>query len=284
MSSTVRVYVNDKRIATGKPWKNEFLQVYPEKKTFASEAEWRTSIYQSLVPTIRFVTTEAPVKVKPVVKPEVKAKEKPAPNPKEEDKPVDRNWICGYCRLPQGNDHRMCICHGYNYSVKAWENGRIYPNKNKETKSASVSEDKNDWDYQKTSKMSLPPGTYYVGDLCYALKDTLYDKVFGPQYRDGYYCSKSNPSDLFMMGGTGGDGEFRGTDGKMYPVDAGIIGIASESTLDKNKRFADCGSMYTFKGNVLVKFRQDKFEFSSDKYDDPYLTIYIYEDEYEDSE
>ena len=243
MSSTVRVYVNDRRIATGKMWKNQFLQVYPEKKTFASEAEWRTSIYANLMPTIRFVTTEAPVKVQPKLKeevnPVVKAEEKEETNQIVRPEPI---------KIP------------------------------------TITTDKNNWMYQKMRKMILPPGTYYIGDLCYALDETLYDTIFGPQYREGYYCSKSNPSDVFMMSGTGGDGEFRGTDGKMYPVDAGIIGIASESTLDKKKKFTDCGSMYTFKGNVHVKFREDKFQFSSDTFNDPYLTIYVYEENYDDSE
>lgn len=30
-------------------------------------------------------------------------------------------WICAYCHLGPGNDHRMCICRGFNYSVTAWE-------------------------------------------------------------------------------------------------------------------------------------------------------------------
>lgn len=230
MSSTVRVYVNDKRIATGKPWKNEFLQVYPEKKTFASEAEWRTSIYQSLMPTIKFVATEAAVKVKPLVKEEVKPIVKPEP-----------------LKVP------------------------------------TLSTNKNDWMYQKTSKMTLPPGTYYIGDLCYALNDTLYDTVFGPQYRDGYYCSQTNPSDVFMMGRTD-DGLYYGTDGKDYAVDAGIIGIASESTLGPEKKPYNGGSLYTFKNEVTVKLRRDKFLFDGNGYGDPHLTIYINEEEYDDSE
>lgn len=292
MNSTVRVYINDKRIATGKPWKNQFLQVFPEKKTFASEAEWRTSIYESLHPTIKFVVEEPKKKKVKEVAPPVKVELTPVPppvpnpaktviNPEDEEEVVDDNWICGYCRLPRGNDHRMCICRGYNFSIAAWEDGRIYPNKVKVQKTATVSKDKNDWTYQKAHRMTFPPGTYYIGDLCYALDETLYDKVFGPKYNEGCYTSKSNPSDVFMMGDTGGDGEFKGTDGKMYPVDAGIIGIASESVLDPDKK-PYAGSMYTFKGDVSVRFREDKFQFYSNAIGDPNLTIYIYEEEEEE--
>ena len=54
MSSTVRVFVNDKRVATGKPWNNKFLQVYPAEKVFASEGEWRSFVYQTVINGIRF--------------------------------------------------------------------------------------------------------------------------------------------------------------------------------------------------------------------------------------
>lgn len=305
MNSTVRVYINDKRIATGKPWKNEFLQVFPEKKTFASEAEWRTSIYESLHPTIKFVVEEPKKKKVKEVAPPAKVELTPVPpvppvspvpnpvkaviNPEDEEEveKEDRKWVCGYCSLPPGNDHRMCICRGYNFSVAAWEDGRIFLGPSKSSKNnkdtSTVSKDKNDWTYQKAHRMTFPPGTYYIGDLCYALNDTLYDKVFGPKYNEGCYTSKLNPSDVFMMGDTGGDGEFKGTDGKMYPVDAGIIGIASESVLDPKKKPYG-GSMYTFKGDVSVRFREDKFQFYSNAIGDPNLTIYIYEEEEEYNE
>ncbi len=316
MSSTVRVYVNDKRIATGKIWKGQFLQVFPDKKTFASEADWRTAIYESLIPTIKFVTTEskppkkqkaneivkpipiraAPVKPEPApVKPEpapvkpqpapVKPAKKPVLNPESEDEDEevgDNMWTCGYCRLPAGNDHRMCICKGYNYSVAAWEEGRIYPAKTKAKETIPLSKNSKDWTFERTSRATFPPGRYYIGDLCYALDDTLYDKVFGPQYRSGKYTMPNEPSHAFMMGDTGGDGEFRGTDGFNYPVDAGIIGIAAESTLDPAKAPYDGGRMYTFKGNVSVHCRNDKFRFSSDNYTDESLTIFITEDNEDD--
>lgn len=35
--------------------------------------------------------------------------------------PLDKkDWVCAYCDLPLGNDHRMCICRGFNYSVEEW--------------------------------------------------------------------------------------------------------------------------------------------------------------------
>ena len=37
-------------------------------------------------------------------------------------RPLDKKfWVCSACDLPLGNDHRMCICRAFNYSVEAWE-------------------------------------------------------------------------------------------------------------------------------------------------------------------
>jgi hypothetical protein len=44
MSQALRIFVNDKRISTAVIMKNgDFLQVYPEKKTFANEGSWLNS-------------------------------------------------------------------------------------------------------------------------------------------------------------------------------------------------------------------------------------------------
>jgi hypothetical protein len=77
MSSTVRAVLNEKRIATGKPWQNGFLQVYPEQKTFASEAEWRSQIYQSILSSLKFET-------------EVEEQKEQVPFPKEMEKKEDK--------------------------------------------------------------------------------------------------------------------------------------------------------------------------------------------------
>ena len=311
------MYVNNKRVATGKAWNNQFLQLHPEKKTFASEAEWRSQIYQWILNSIWFhvetpkeskkttpvkaitpVKSSTPVKASPPVIPSA-----PVKPPKEKEGESD-NWVCGYCCLPAGNDHRMCICNGYRYSVQLWEEGRIFPQKalssstptptpspvatQTQPVSDTVSLNPRDWSYTNKRKAVLPPGRYYIGDLCYALHDTLYHKVYGSEYEDGLYVSNLNPNHLFMMGGTGGDGIFSGSDGKEYCVDAGIIGIAAEATLDKSKDCFEEGSMFTFNSPVEVTFKfDDKFTFCGQDYRDPQLTIYMFEDEeetYEDSE
>ena len=300
MSSTVRVFIEKKRIATGKPWKNQFLQVYPTKAVFPSEAEWRSAVYQSVLSSLRFEVKKIEKKAsqpkpQPLPQPQPQASSAPVkqaaaippPSPKTND--VEQmDWVCGWCNKPAGNDHRMCICRGYQYSVEAWENGRIFPKKTtpKATNSPLSLEPK-DWVRQGKSKATLPAGRYYIGDLCYALHDTLYDKVFGPCYDEGLFQSTKNPAHVFMMGGTGGDGTFSGSDGKEYSVDAGILGIAAEATLDPTKAPYEGGSLYTFTSPVNVALKGERFTFYGEKYTDPRISISLYEDEedtYEDSE
>jgi hypothetical protein len=227
MSSTVRAVINNKRVATGKPWKNGFIQVYPEQKSFASEAEWRSQVYQSILNGMQFQSGDD-------------SESESESNKIVREAPVKREVVEKF--------------------------------------------NKKDWIHSNLKKTTLPPGTYYIGDLCYALDDYLYENVFGPSYQDGYFVSSKNPNHVFMMGSTGGDGKFRGTDGKNYSVDAGIIGIASEGTLDPKNAPYKGGSLYTFKTDVTVKLREDKFIFYGQSSSDPSLTIYIYEDEDCDSE
>lgn len=259
--------MKEKRVATGAQWKDKFLQVYPQQKIFASEAEWRTEIFKTAVADIHFETKEE----KPSLKNETVT---PSPSKKAVD---EEDWVCGYCKLPSGNDHRMCIVNGYKYNVKDWENDRTYSSEKKVVPKKEAIDTA--WCYNDKSSAVLPPGEYYIGDLCYALKDHLYDSVFGPTYASGHYWT-FRPNETFMMAGTGGDGTFRGSDGKRFEVDAGIIGIASLSTLDPAKAPYYGGHMYKFSSPVHVKMpREGNFSFYGESRNDPHLKITIYEDD-----
>ena len=74
-------------------------------------------------------------------------------------------------------------------------------------------------------KAQFGPGTYFIGDICYALKEDEYYEIWGNQnnYEDGSY-------DGFAVAGTAyGDGVYTGTDGVDYGVDAGVIGVVEKS-------------------------------------------------------
>jgi hypothetical protein len=263
--STVRAIVNKKRVATAKPWGTKFLQVYPEQKTFPSEGEWKKHVVSTLLDSVEFEKEEEKQE-------------------KEEQSKEDQNWICNYCDLGPGNDHRLCICDGYKYNVKDWENDRRFPKKSKATAPAPAPIVSNPimgegWGFNRKHQATLPPGEYYIGDLCYALNDYLYDKVFGPRYETGYFSRLDAPDYVFMIGGHFDDGTFRGSDRKRFEVDSGTIGIASIATLALEKAPYSGGHLYSFKTPVHVDVAGDNFKFYGEHYTDPHLKIYIYGDE-----
>ncbi len=78
--------------------------------------------------------------------------------------------------------------------------------------------------------ISMPAGTYYVGDLCYVMDDDSWDEVCnltfdtmsGESLEGGFTLSNQKP---FVMFGTAyGDGEYNDQFGRKYPVDSGTIG------------------------------------------------------------
>ncbi len=116
------------------------------------------------------------------------------------------------------------------------------------------------WTYKAITKKTIPAGNYYVGDLCYALKDEIYEKVFGiEEYRNGYY--ENSKGGFFMVASTAwGDGCYKGTDKREYCVDAGIIGIASLD-ICRNEADWDGGHKHTFKKPVDLTFSKGIFDF-----------------------
>ena len=109
--------------------------------------------------------------------------------------------------------------------------------------------------------LQLPAGQYYIGDLCYALDDLVYDKIFGEvgKYQSGFY-RKSDKEFFYLDGTSVGDGEYMGSDGKTYSVDAGIIGITPIACM---KQSGDGGHVHTFTSPVRVRFKDGLFTFSS---------------------
>ena len=287
-TKTVRVFFGSKRYATGRTLvNNTFLQVYPTKENFASEAEWRTAwtkkIMEEMMKQVSFTVETSVAKdhkqipTNSVVNPAVisvssstSMPPNPPPNPAPTPAPAVTastsklaKWYCSYCHLRVGEDHRMCIGRA-RISPSIWEANHTYPEYRELTNKASVNDE---WVFSdKVRNVELPPGPYYIGDLCYALQDSIYDKVFGKDgYESGFYKS---PNGMFLVDNTAwGDGEYPGSDRHSYCVDAGIIGIASMSTCDvKNmdeKGAFPGGSVYTFDYPVTCSFRGGKFMFST---------------------
>jgi hypothetical protein len=69
---------------------------------------------------------------------------------------------------------------------------------------------------------------FYIGDICYALGREKYDELWGDQhgYDDGVIEDSEDTGLKFAVSGTRyGDGEYPGSDGCIYGVDAGVIGL-----------------------------------------------------------
>ena len=119
-----------------------------------------------------------------------------------------------------------------------------------------------DWNIElaKHFTLQVPAGDYYIGDICYALSDAMYDDVFGGTlYTPGIYQEKRSGR-LFAVAATSfGDGEFRGSDGKRFSVDAGVIGIVSKALVSKD---GNGGHFYNFPNAVTCTFGYGTFEFS----------------------
>lgn len=123
------------------------------------------------------------------------------------------------------------------------------------------------------------PGNYFIGDICYALREDIYDKDWGNRhdFKDGNYG-------IYAVAGTAyGDGCYEGTDGFSYPVDAGNIGVTDMRYSKRTReQLAEMGKV------VNVK---DKLVFDSDGHG--YYTITVdgsqfdintdYDDEEEES-
>ena len=99
----------------------------------------------------------------------------------------------------------------------------------------------------------MPPGTYYVGDLCYVLGDR-WDEVCDLVIGEGHSCRQgkftlSDGTEFVMFNTKYGDGEFRDLDGLRYPVDAGSIGAVLNDKITDENADRQLGQILTFGSN-----------------------------------
>ena len=104
----------------------------------------------------------------------------------------------------------------------------------------------------KSFKINVKNG-FYIGDLCYALNEKIYDEVWGGNnYEDGQYVDPETKAEFAMVGTAYGDGEYESDVGAFFPVDAGIIGIADLSICDKDTSFGKVVPDYS--GIVYIEY------------------------------
>lgn len=281
--STVRAFSNtNKRLATGRTMSDgTFLQFYPTKTSFANERAWREEWVNNN--QVVFKNEEEVAAMKTV---------KTKPTPAAASTPSKPKPSCCVCHQRMGVDHRMCLVSmlhsGVTNVVDEWhrQSGFEVPGTSApaptpitpprttssvpaapppvERKKKYTEPNKEDWSYKGEHKFTAPPGTYYIGDICYFLQEPIYDRIFGGQgYESGLYTRKTDNA-FFMVDGTAyGDGEYEGSDGFGYGVDAGIIGIASRVLGPEEDANVYGGKLHTFKDPVEIKFANGIFRFKS---------------------
>jgi hypothetical protein len=129
-------------------------------------------------------------------------------------------------------------------------------------------------------KYTLPPGRYYIGDICYALKNDIYDNIWGGRYdySDGKFEVKNS---VFVVANTKyGDGGYKGSNGFIYDVDAGVIGMVHEKLMKMDHY--EGGTMHTFTEDVSFSCDDGLFLIESNDF---YLQINTgYDDDDDDDD
>lgn len=109
---------------------------------------------------------------------------------------------------------------------------------------------------------TLPPGTYYIGDIGYALSTEIFLDYWG--YQHNYVPGSFHISDgQFVVDKTAnGDGIFYGSDGSKYLVDAGNIGIVTRNLWDKTiEHLRSLGKIVDVTHSLHVYFSNGTFHF-----------------------
>ena len=101
-----------------------------------------------------------------------------------------------------------------------------------------------------TYKCTIKSPSLFIGDVCYALDDDIYQHVWGDKlkFKDGPI---EDGGTVYAVATRTkyGDGEYEGNDGNMYPVDAGNIGVVG-SDYYGNSENTDLGTEIEVEGGV----------------------------------
>jgi hypothetical protein len=109
---------------------------------------------------------------------------------------------------------------------------------------------------RKNAMATMPAGKYWIGDLCYVMHDNwdefcekAYDRDTGEDNNGRMVLN--NGVTVAWFNTMWGDGTYRDSQGRKYPVDAGLIGCIKMNDIDHDHRDNDL-----FGGNI-VEFAND---------------------------
>jgi hypothetical protein len=103
-------------------------------------------------------------------------------------------------------------------------------------------------------EVEVPAGKYILGDPCYAVPDSDWDGLLQScNYFNspiGYIKDGLQEFPVLAFGTRWGDGCYAGTDGNLYPVDAGLIGLVPAEVVDMEALRSDLHTVVTFTTTV----------------------------------
>lgn len=117
---------------------------------------------------------------------------------------------------------------------------------------------------------TLPKGTYFLGDPCYAIHGERWQKIVNRMY-DGLHDSDADVMIVSSKDGTSaacmfygstayGDGRYEDQNGNEFPVDTGLIGLVPMSIANpEGMKLAECGKIVTFAHEVDISWDDGVF-------------------------
>jgi len=115
--------------------------------------------------------------------------------------------------------------------------------------------------------VKLPPGTYYIGDLCYVLGDSwIYKKAWDSIDYAVPSFFRSESGCIVVDRTAYGDGSYSDNGNRSYSVDAGVLSIVSIELIENHlaslsmphaytmRNLTDGGHIFTFKDEVTINF------------------------------
>ena len=119
---------------------------------------------------------------------------------------------------------------------------------------------------------------FYVGDICYALCDSIYHGVWGGvDYSDGIYEDPETGLSFAVASTAYGDGTYEDDYGRTYGVDAGVIGLVPGELAEKG---TDGGHYFPGAGEATFTACGGVFDITLPSGE----TIHINTDDYEDED
>lgn len=120
------------------------------------------------------------------------------------------------------------------------------------------------------TQVTVPAGRYFVGDPCYATGDDhatwvkWCDRAFIDPNRDEIGSGTYNGYPVIGVHTMYGDGEFRGTGGRSFPVDSGQIGVVAAEVMENMGVTAEqidgLGYVIDFDEDVVIQRNNDTGE------------------------